>query len=95
MWVGPGDYKVVGECLAATRKSANVSQDELAARLEKPQSFVSAYERGQRRVDLLEFLLILDALKVDPFKVFATIMERAQEIVRKGSRRRNKYPTKR
>ena len=33
---------------------AGVAQDELAFRLRKPQSFVSAHERGQRRVDLLE-----------------------------------------
>jgi hypothetical protein len=28
----------------------------------KPQSFVPDYERGQRRVDLIEFLLIVAAL---------------------------------
>ena len=95
VWVGPDDYRLVGECLAATRKSVNVSQDELAARLQKPQSFVSAYERGQRRVDLLEFLLILDALKVDPLAVFATIVERAGRLVGKKGRRRGKKLTTR
>jgi hypothetical protein len=37
---------------------------------------VSAYENGQRRVDLLEFLAILETLKADPLAVFAEIVER-------------------
>jgi hypothetical protein len=48
----------------------------LAALLGKPQSFVSAYENGQRRVDMLEFLAIVEALKADPLAVLAQIMER-------------------
>ena len=74
MWVRPRDYKVVGSSLAGVRRSAGVTQKELARRLRKPQSFVSDYERGQRRVDLIEFLLIVAALKVDPHKVFAEIV---------------------
>lgn len=74
MWISPEGYKIVGECLAATRKRAGVSQDELAVLLEKPQSFVSAYERGQRRIDLLEFLRIMETLKADPREVFAKIV---------------------
>ena len=48
----------------------------MAALLGKPQSFVSAYENGQRRVDLLEFLAIVETLKADPLAVVAKIMER-------------------
>lgn len=73
MWVGPEDHKLVGECLARTRKAMKVSQDELAARLRKPQSFVSAYERGERRVDMTEFFVIVAAIGADPYKVFAEI----------------------
>lgn len=90
MWVSPEAYRIIGECLATARKSANVSQDELAARLRKAQSFISAYERGQRRVDLAEFLVILEALKVDPREAFATIVERLRGIVRKGGRQGSK-----
>lgn len=74
MWVRPRDQKVVGGSLAAARKRAGVTQEELARRLRKPQSFVSDYERGQRRVDLVEFLMIVAALKLDPHKVFADIV---------------------
>ena len=44
--------------------------------LRKPQSFVSNYERGQRRIDVLELLRIVAALKGDPRRVFADILRR-------------------
>lgn len=73
MWVTPRDYEALGRCLADVRRKGGVTQDELAARLAKPQSFISAYERGQRRVDVLELLLILRALGADPAEVFGRI----------------------
>jgi hypothetical protein len=78
VWVRPGDHKIVGDCLAAIRKRAGVTQQELARRLGKPQSFVSSYEQGQRRIDLLEFLLIVEALGADPRRVFAGILKRKE-----------------
>ncbi len=73
MWVEAEDYKVVGAFLAAARRRANVTQDELAARLGKPQSFVSEYERGQRRVDVVELLVISRMLGLDPVALFVEI----------------------
>jgi transcriptional regulator with XRE-family HTH domain len=73
LWVEPEHYKVVGACLAAARRRANVTQQELAARLGKPQSFVSEYERGQRRVDVVELLVISRALGIEPVELFAKI----------------------
>ncbi len=62
MWPGPAEHKVVGAFLGEVRRNANVTQDELAQRLGKPQSFISSYERGQRRIDVLELMRILKAL---------------------------------
>jgi transcriptional regulator with XRE-family HTH domain len=59
--------------LAAARRRANVTQQELAGRLGKPQSFVSEYERGQRRIDVVELLVIARALDVDPIAFFTEI----------------------
>jgi transcriptional regulator with XRE-family HTH domain len=75
LWVEAEHYKVVGACVAAARRRANVTQQELAARLGKPQSFVSEYERGQRRVDVVELLVISRALGVDPLKLFGEIVK--------------------
>lgn len=74
MWIRPREHKVVGQALADIRKRARVTQQELAKRLAKPQSFISAYENGQRRIDLLEFLRIAEALRVDPRRAFAEIV---------------------
>jgi transcriptional regulator with XRE-family HTH domain len=77
MWVETEQYKIVGACLAAARRRANVTQQELAARLGKPQSFVSEYERGQRRVDVVELLVISRMLGLDPFELFTEIAREA------------------
>lgn len=48
------------------RKKAGVTQEEVAERLNRHQSFVSKYENGERRVDLIEFLDIAEAIGFDP-----------------------------
>ena len=72
-WVQPEHHKVVGAALAAARRTANMTQVELAALLGKPQSVVSGYEAGKRRVDLVEFLLIARTLGADPLEILAEI----------------------
>jgi transcriptional regulator with XRE-family HTH domain len=64
----------VGAALEAARRKANMTQVELARRLGKPQSVVSGYEAGKRRVDLVEFLVIVRALGADPVEIFAEIV---------------------
>jgi transcriptional regulator with XRE-family HTH domain len=72
-WVQPEHYLVVAAALAAARQRANLTQVELARRLGKPQSVVSAIEAGKRRVDLVEFLLIARTLGADPVEIFVAI----------------------
>jgi hypothetical protein len=74
VWVSSRDYKIVGATLAAARRRSNLTQQELAMRLRKPQSFVSDYERGQRRVDMVEFMVIARALRTDPLDIFREIL---------------------
>jgi transcriptional regulator with XRE-family HTH domain len=74
VWVKPEQYKIVGEILADARRKANLTQVELAALLGKPQSVVSGYEAGKRRVDVVEFLLIVRTIGADPVKIFAEIV---------------------
>jgi len=76
VWPNTDDHKVVGAYLAQIRRSANVNQVELAERLGKPQSFISAYERGQRRVDFVEFTHIMRALGRDPIATGLRLLEK-------------------
>jgi len=58
-------YKRLRELLVRERKRAGLSQAALAAKLGKPQSYVSKCELGERRVDVMEFVEIADALGAD------------------------------
>lgn len=60
------EYKQLLRQLVAARKSAGITQQEIAGKLKKPQSFVSKYERGERRLDVVEFLAIARAIGVEP-----------------------------
>ena len=75
MWIAVKDYKIVGACLEAARSEAGVTQVDLAKRLRKPQSFVSSYETGQRRIDVLELARIAEALDLDPARLAAQIFD--------------------
>lgn len=50
--------------LVQARKDAGLTQSELASRLGKPQSYISKAERGERRLDVIEFIEISEALGV-------------------------------
>jgi len=52
------------DLLRTVREEAGLRQADLAARLGKPQSFVSKYESGERRLDFLEVRAVCAALGV-------------------------------
>lgn len=59
--------------LIAARTEAGLTQRQLADRLGRPQSFVSKYERGERRLDIVELIEIAKALGIDPAAVVAEL----------------------
>lgn len=73
-WISKVDYKKLGQLLQSARLKAEIGQKELAAKLRKPQSFVSSYETGERRLDILEFLRVTSALGSDPKRLFGEIV---------------------
>lgn len=66
-------YRRFREALVEARKSKGLSQAALADKLERLQTFVSKYERGERRLDVVEFLDVAAALGLDPNKVLRQI----------------------
>jgi transcriptional regulator with XRE-family HTH domain len=59
--------------LVAAREKAGLTQQQLADRLGRPQSFVAKYEGGERRIDLVEFISISRALQFDPARAVREI----------------------
>jgi transcriptional regulator with XRE-family HTH domain len=57
------------EMMIKARKTAGLTQHELAKRLHKPQSFVAKYEGGERRIDVVEFVTICQAIGADSAKI--------------------------
>jgi len=70
-------YECFRALLIQYRKDAGVTQQTLAESLNKPQSFVSKYESGERRLDLVEFLDVAEALQFDKFKFIKELEENA------------------
>lgn len=65
-------YQDVLHSLVTLRAEAGLSQADLAAKLQKPPSFVGKYELGERRLDIIELLIILRELETD-FATFWTV----------------------
>lgn len=59
--------------LIRARKQARLTQAGLAAKLERPQSFVAKYEGGERRLDVIEFLEVARAIGFNPSKLLAEL----------------------
>jgi len=51
--------------LRAVREERGLNQEDVADALNHPQSFVSKYESGARRLDLLELKDVCDAIGID------------------------------
>jgi len=66
------------QALVDARKNAGLGQDDLADRLKCHQSLVARIESGERRIDVVELVVLARAIGFDPFEVLA-IVEAATE----------------
>jgi len=62
-------YKIVLKRLREARDDANLMQVDVAKKLNKPQSYISKIERGDRRIDVAE-LSILSKIYKKPIDYF-------------------------
>ena len=58
-------YRLFLQLLIQERRDKGITQVQLAEKLQKPQSYVSKYENGERRLDVIEFLEIADCIGID------------------------------
>ncbi|MEZ4514806.1 MAG: helix-turn-helix transcriptional regulator [Chloroflexota bacterium] len=68
-------YKIFCRLIVDCRQRQGITQTQLAEKLQRPQSFVSKYENGERRIDLIEFIEIADALGIDSLKFIREFQE--------------------
>ena len=71
--LGSARHKALIDLIVQKREAAGLTQADLAARLGEYQSFVARLESGQRRIDVVEFLELADALEFDPARVVSTL----------------------
>lgn len=76
------DQKKLEELLRQIRQDAGLTQEDLAAKLGRPQSFVSKYESGERRLDVLELREVCKALKI----TLTGFVEKLEGLLRRAGR---------
>lgn len=68
------EYRKLTAILLDARNAAGLTQQEVADRLGKPQSYVAKVERNERRIDVVEFIALAKALGVDPARLFSAVL---------------------
>ena len=75
-------YKMFCHLIINHRLRQGITQKQLAEKLHRQQSFISKYENCERRIDLIEFMEIAKALKIDPVNFIRDFQEAILEEVR-------------
>lgn len=74
------EYEIVLKKLTEMRESAGMSQRDLAAKLDRENSFVWRIEHGERRLDVVEFFWVCEALGQDAKAVYAELAEEFRKV---------------
>lgn len=64
-------HEALRDALIAARNQAGLTQAALAKRLKCHQSFIARVESGERRIDVVELIVLARALGVDPGALLA------------------------
>ena len=75
---------ILGDILVQAREHAGLKQQDVAATLGLPASYLSKVENGTRRLDVIEFVQLAEAMGVDPGELITNLRK---AIARRSSRR--------
>jgi transcriptional regulator with XRE-family HTH domain len=67
-------HKQLVETIIAARKQADIRQVPLAKKLKRSQTWIARVESGERRIDVIEFLDLAEAIGFDAEAVIATLL---------------------
>jgi transcriptional regulator with XRE-family HTH domain len=76
--LGSPRHEILRRLLKERRERAALSQQEVANRIGRGQTFVSAVERGQHRVSVLEFLDFAEAIGFDAAAALRSVAKAAK-----------------
>lgn len=68
--------------LVEPRSNSGLRQEDVAAKLLKPQSFISKIERGERGLDVIEFLGLMKAINADPHEFLDRLLSEMAHTLR-------------
>lgn len=68
------NYKYLLEQLVIARKAKSITQNDIADKLEYPQCVISRIENGQRRIDIVEFIEIANAIGCNPITLLEELI---------------------
>lgn len=68
------DYRALTAILTEARRNAGLTQQMVADRLGKPQSYVAKVEGNERRIDVVEFAALAQAMGIDPASLFDEVL---------------------
>jgi ribosome-binding protein aMBF1 (putative translation factor) len=72
-------YDELRSLLVKARENAGLRQQDVAARLKRPQSYVSKIERGERRLDVIEYIEFTRVVKADAIRILLRLIKRSAE----------------
>lgn len=72
-WVSSPSYRAAVGVLTEARKAAGLTQRELAVRIGRPYTVIANVERGERQIDVVEFIAIARALGVGELELMARV----------------------
>ena len=87
------EYMRIVDELVRRRKAAGMTQKDLARRLKTAQSQISKLERSERRLDIVDFVRICQAIGIAPGAVLDTLprpLPAARALRRARSQRQTK-----
>lgn len=70
------ESEVLAQCLTDARKRAGRHQADVARSMGNDQTVISNIERGQRRIDVIEFYAFAKAVNCDPVDLFRSVVSK-------------------
>lgn len=74
------EYQIVVDKLRTLREASGMTQRDLASKLDREHSFVWRMEKGERRLDVVEFHSVCNALGVKADKIYTGLIREFRKM---------------